>query len=247
MVTSLEDLQGMTATGPRRGLLVEIVGPPGAGKSTLFRALDKNVEWILGGYIPLQKDFSNVPFYAKNILSLVPILVRLLGEGDRNPNLKDIICMALLNGWHEILRKKVETTGKVIVLDQGAISIMMWLSMWGPQGLHNSNFQGWWNKVYEHWIQNLDMIVYIDTSVDILIKRIRHRYEVNNKKVIYHVNGKSDQEASDFLVKCRSVYEQIISRFEQNNHRMQVVKIDSGENNVDDIVRKVISEIKISK
>jgi thymidylate kinase len=70
---------------------------------------------------------------------------------------------------------------------------------------------------------------------------------VNNKKVIYHVNGKSDQEASDFLVNCRSVYEQIISRFEQNNHRMQVVKIDSGENNVDDIVRKVISEIKISK
>jgi len=247
MVTNLENLQIEKGTNQQRGLIVEIVGLPGAGKSTLFRTLVKNFQWMTGGFVPHFRDFSNVPFYFRNFFSIVPMLVGLQVKSDRLINRREVVNMLLLNGWHEVLMKKKENTDKVILIDQGPISLIGYLLNWGPQNLQTSITHGWWDKIFNHWSQNLDAIVYLDTSNATLIKRIRNRFEMDNKKVIYHVNGKSDQDANDFLVKCRDRYDQIINRLITNNHKMRVITIDSGKNSVDVIATTVISEVESLK
>lgn len=239
MVTPLVDSQEVKVTEQNRGLVVELVGLAGAGKSSVYQALQKKVTWIVEDYFVW--DFSSIPFIIKNIIPLIPILIRLLGKGNKPLTRQDLACLVLLNGWPEILRKKVYNSTKVILIDQGSISLMAYLSMCGPQSLHNANFQGWWQKIYEKWIQVLDIVVWLDTSEEVLIRRIRDRQQD------HHIKLKSVRESREWLMRYRSAYEVVVNRLELNNHRMRLLRIDSGNNSIDAIVETVISEIETLK
>ncbi|MGH9878571.1 MAG: AAA family ATPase, partial [Nitrososphaerales archaeon] len=57
-------------------LIIELVGPAGAGKSTLSRALSRRSATIqLGSDVELRK-LKYMPVFLRNILSLLPIIIR---------------------------------------------------------------------------------------------------------------------------------------------------------------------------
>jgi len=216
---------------------VEIIGTAGAGKSTLFRALEKSSLGIQSETLPPVWKFSYILFFVKNILALVPMLSRLQGKGDRNLTRRELAWMAMLNGWSAILTKEAHNDGNVSLFDQGPIFLIAILTGFGPTSLRSSYVQSWWEKIFRQWMDVLDIVIWLDTSDEILIKRIRNREEDHLMK------GKSNQELVDFLKTYRSVYEDVIKKMTANNPKIRVLRVDTGINSVDEIVFRLMSEI----
>jgi thymidylate kinase len=226
-------------SNPSRGLVIELIGVAGVGKSTLYKALgSKNLPWLICDMVLPVWNISSAPFFFKNISSLAPLLILEEITGERLLKRREIAFMALLNGWHKILRKKADQQGKVILIDQGAISMMTYLSVWGPKSLHNDHNQSWWESIYVKWAQTLDILVYLDTKDEIIIDRIRTRSQD------HHLKDETVAVMCDWIMKYRILYTQILNRFESNGFRAKVVRIDSGENSVEDIANIFISLVE---
>jgi shikimate kinase len=238
MDTIVADQQQVKQTSCHRALIVEIVGPAGAGKTTLFQALEKLDPGFRTEFLPPVWNFWYIPFFVKYILLLVPTLIRLKGNGDRNLNRRELAWMAMLKGWPTILRKKAEGDQKMILLDQGPIFLIALLSEFGPKSLRHSNMQGYWEKIIEQWIHTLDIVIWLDASDEILMQRIRTRRDE------HLVKDKTDQEIKEFLAKYRVVYERLINTMMTNSREIRVLRIDTAKNSVDDIVRSVIEYSK---
>jgi shikimate kinase len=243
MVTAIDELQQQNVTNHynHKGMVVELVGVAGVGKTTLFEALTKiEYPWLSCEYVPPVWGISATPFYIKNTLSLIPNLVRMSVNNDRLLKRREIAYMAILYGWHELLRKEIESANRVVVLDEGPISLIADLIILGPRGLRNSIMDRWWDKIYQRWMQALDMVIWMDTSDEIIISRI------NNRHQDHFLKGESKQVALDWANKYRSIYREIIWRFTSINQMLRIVSIDSGSSSVDEIVDNILQEFSIS-
>jgi thymidylate kinase len=239
MVTTVDKSQNSISESQRGGLVVEIIGIAGTGKSTLYRAFNNSVPWVLNESIPPVWNFSFAPFYIKNIGSLVPTLIHLRARNERFPDRREIAFMAILNGWHAVLRKKSKTSDKVILTEQGAIAKIADLYLDGPSCLKSSSTNLWWEGVYKNWAEILNVIVLLDSSFETLIWRIRNREQDHRLK------GMRDQEAITWLEDYRKVYEHIVSRLTANNPNIRVIQIDSGNYSVDEIKDQLLLEFNI--
>ena len=234
MVTMVTGPQHDKKTGRRRALIVEIVGPAGAGKTTLFQALEKSDPGIRTESLPPVWNFWYIPFFVKHILLLVPTLVRMQRKGEGKITRRELAWMAMLEGWPKVLKKKAEGDQKIILLDQGPIFLMAILSEFGPENLQNSNIQGYWEKVCKKWTHTLDMVIWLDTTDEILMERIRTR------RAEHLVKDKTDKEIRVFLAKYRLAYERLISTMVMNNRGIRVLRMDTGKTSVDELVHNVI-------
>jgi len=237
MVTVLESTQRLKAAGQKGRLFVEIIGTAGAGKSTLFRALENSDLKIQSEGLPPVWHFSYIPFFVKNILALVPMLVRLIGKGDRAISRRELAWMAMLNGWPEILEKESNKDGEVSLFDQGPIFLIAILTGFGPTSLRCPYTQSWWEKIYRQWNEVFDIVIWLDASDEVLIKRINKREEDHLMK------GKSIQETVDFLATYRNTYEGVIKKMTANNPKIRFLRVDTAINSVDEIVFRVTSEL----
>jgi len=239
MVTTVTDPQKKKEIGCNKSLIVEIIGPAGAGKTTLFHALEKFDPEIQTVYLPPVWNLRYIPFFVKNILLLTPTLVRLSGKGDRILTRRELAWMAMLRGWPKILKKKAQGDHKVIILDQGPIFLMAILSEFGPKSLRSSSIQGYWEEVEEQWTRTLNMVICLDTSDEILMRRIRTRRDE------HLVKDKTDQEMIDFLAKYRTAYDRLINSFLANNRDIRIIRMDTGKNSSEEILNNVINEFEL--
>lgn len=221
-----------------RGLIIELIGLAGVGKSTLSRNLRINNPTTIQEYPPSAWNLSCAPFYIKNILSLTPILTRYSLKNIKGVTRREIAFMALLNGWDEVLRKKTENSDNVIIIDQGAISCMAYIQVHSPYYCQNSNTQKWWLQIYDHWAQTIDMIVWLSAPNSTLIHRIKTRHQNHGLQNISEENGDAT------LRRYYSAYESIIKILSLSNQNFRVLMVDSEKNSPEDVVKIVTSEIK---
>lgn len=220
-----------------RASIVEIVGVAGAGKTTLFRALSRFSPGIQVALLPPVWNIRYIPFFVKHIFLLTPTLLRLRGKDGKSLTRRELAWMAMLMGWPEILKRKPSGDQKVLLLDQGPIFLMAILSEFGPEGLRAPDIQNYWEKVYEQWISTLNMVIWLDTLDEILVNRIRTRQDE------HMVKDKTDQEIRDFLGKYREAYERLIGTLSMANREIRVLKLDTGRNSVDDLVRCILQNL----
>jgi thymidylate kinase len=239
MVSPINTTTSKQISSSNGGLVIELIGVAGVGKSTLFNRLkSKNLPWLICDTVLPVWNISSAPFFIENIISLAPILAHLEIKGERLLHRREIAFLALLNGWHRILRKKADQQGKAILIDQGAISMMTYLSVWGPQSLKFDHLKGWWESVYIHWAQTMDLLVYLDTKDEIIIDRIRTRSQN------HHLKKETTDVVCEWIMKYRILYGKILNRFETNGFRAKVLRIDSGDNSVEDIINIFISSVE---
>jgi len=238
MATTVNEYHQLRETILHKRIVVELVGTAGVGKSTLFNVLiNKKLPWIKGDDVPPVWRMSAARFYIKNITRMAPTLVRLMRNGDRLLTRRELAFMAILNGWHEVLQEKVNNGNKILLLDQGPISIIAYLTVWGPKSLFKSNMDGWWERVYTNFKQTMDMVIWLDTTDEIIINRI------NNRPQGHHLKGESYPVSSFWLSKYRLLYDQIVSNLINNNsHKIRVIRINSGEYSAQEIADKVLQE-----
>lgn len=240
MVTNLTSTQSDGPFMARRPGVIELVGPAGGGKTTLSTELSQYSDRILLIKPPSVRNPVNAPFFLRNLLLITPYLFSIrLNNGNRWLNRREIIWIAILNGWGDKLRQLVANKGKFILLDQGPVFLLTQLLQLEPDNLKNRSFQKWWNNLYNQWSTILDMVIILDTSNSLLLERIRNRGKWHFMK------GKPDQEVYDFLTKSRENYEYVISKLVVNGHTPKILQFDTEQETLDVLVNKLYFELAL--
>ncbi|HZK61794.1 MAG TPA: AAA family ATPase [Anaerovoracaceae bacterium] len=241
MVKSIDELQSLNESNKQKSKVVELVGIAGAGKSTLCRALVKQAPWIIKTTTPPVWTLSTASFYAKNLISLFPEIKRLKKIGIDNLSRRDLAFMAILNGWEKYLKKKANNGKEVFLIDQGAISLIAYLSIMGPLSLHDSRTHNWWENVFDLWRHNINAIVWLDAPIDILISRIHNRPQNHVIKYVPY------QTANEWLSRYRAEYELIVSKLCAKNCDIQIIRLDSEKYSTEEMANMLISEFADEK
>ena len=215
-------------------LIVELVGPAGAGKTTLAQALNQCSRNTLISIPPYFRRIEHIPFFARNTLLLSPTLLHLYFTKDgRWLTPKEMAWMVTLKGWHRALGRQASHNGTITLLDQGPVFMLAWLYGFGPKNLRGQSAKKWWSSTSKQWADTLDMVIELDTSDTILLERIRTRGKWHS------VKGQSEAEVFEFLAHWRAAYEQVLSALTADGRGPKVFHFDSARQSLDEIVNRV--------
>jgi thymidylate kinase len=202
--------------------IVEIVGPAGAGKSTLCQLLNQSADHIQLQNFPDVRKIKDAPFFISNCLQLIPGLLRLYGRNDRRLSRREIAWLAILRGWSSLLGRKRRDDGKIIIMDQGPVYLLAELRLFGPKYLTQRNAEQFWQDLYHHWGATLSMVVWLDADDVILMDRIRNRQQE------HIVKTEPAAVVCEFLQKYRTEYESLLSIFTFRNPGFKVLQFDTA-------------------
>ena len=203
--------------------VVEIVGPAGAGKSTLYQALRGRDNLHLDNF-PDVRRLANLPFFLWNGARVIGSLRRLGGLSRR-----ELAWMAILRGWPVLLQK---SDSRVTVLDQGPVYLLTELREFGPASLRTSAADSLWRDLSARWSHTLDLIVWLDADDADLLERIRSREKA------HIVKGASDEETLSFLNRYRAAYERVMADL-----HAPILRFNSSRMTTTQIVENLMREL----
>jgi broad-specificity NMP kinase len=228
-------------TMQRRPLIVELVGPAGAGKSTLAQALKQRSESILTCTPPYFRRIGHVPFFARNIILSTPILFHLYRNNHgRWFTPPEIVWLVTLNGWHRVLARQVFRNDTVILLDQGPVFLLAWFCRFGPECLKSPSAKTWWDVMYQQWANVLDMVIWLDAADMTLVERIRAR------NVWHGVKEKTDPDACEFLARWRAAHKHVLSALTAEANGPKVLHLDTAQEGLEETVNRVLVRFEFS-
>lgn len=186
-----------------RPLIVEIVGPAGAGKTTVLAALNRRHEGIHPIYGFRRKRY--IPYYAGHAVLLLPFIVRqaLAGIGY---SLRELNRMIRLKASHQILRRRTIKESLIAVLDQGPVYTLTVLSGFGSASTQTPLFTGWWEETLKEGAATLDLVIWLDAPDEVLLGRIQTREKP------HRIKDKSGPVAVDFLAQYRAAYKRVLDK-----------------------------------
>jgi shikimate kinase len=214
--------------------VIELVGPAGAGKTSLARTLGSRNKRIRIIDPPYFRKIEKLPFFIWNTLSLLPTFFNLyFHHGGTSPTRRHFVWMATLNGWH----KKFHNMGNdhtIILLDQGPIFFMAQLFFLGPECLRSHKARIWQGRMYKKWAVTLDTVLFLDASDSQLMERIRGREKehIMKKKPVSGV--------SEFLAQYRLAYKGVISNLAANNHDLKVLYFDTTQFSLEETANRIL-------
>lgn len=219
---------------PSKTRVVEIVGPAGAGKTTLYEALNCYAKSIRLENFPDVRKPADAPFFIWNGLQLIPRLLSLHRPNSRQLTRREFAWMTILHGWSALLRKDVNGSNHVIVLDQGPVYLMAEMQLFGPEYLRQKTAERLWQDLYARWNSSLSMVVWLDAPNEVLINRIRIREQEHIVKtepatIVY-----------EFLDRYRREYEFLFSTLTAKNANIKILKFDTERQLPRDIVSQFL-------
>lgn len=217
--------------------VVEIIGPAGAGKTTFCNLLNLHRNNVHLLNFPNIRKLSDTPFFIYYGLKLVPTLFNLNRSTSRQFNRQEFVWMAILSGWPFVIQRKLKLKSQLIVLDQGPVYLMSELREFGPEYLRSKNAEKLWQKITYQWAITLDMVVWLDTSDDCLLERIRTRDKEHVLK------NQSVAKAYEFLSRYRRAFDFIISSLLNISNNLKVLRFDTSLQQSSEIADHLFSEL----
>lgn len=221
----------------RPPLIVEVVGPAGAGKTTILSALNRHRQSIRPIYGFRRKRY--IPFYAGHALLLLPFLMR-RGLAGKWPAWQEINRMIRLKAMHPIVKRLLAEDGTVTVLDQGPVYTLSVLAGFGSESTRDPAFIKWWEQALRAWADTLDLIVWLDAPDSVLLERIHTR----DKQ--HCVKDKSDREAMDFLMRFRTVYKQVMDKLAAEHQGPALLCYDTSQQSLAYIVGDTLAALDMN-
>lgn len=221
----------------RKAKVIEIVGPAGAGKSTLYQALGCYTEYVRLENFPDVHKWTDAPFYISNGIRLISNLIHLSSSDSRQLTRREFAWMSILYGWPALLCKQSKESNRVIVLDQGPIYLLAELHLFGPEYLRQSKADRLWQDLYEHWASTLDTVILLDAANDVLLERIRNREQ---DLIVKH---QSVTVVYDYLNCYRTEYAFLLSTLAARNADLKVLPFDTRLLRSGDILNRFLSEL----
>jgi len=221
-------------------LIMELVGPAGAGKTTLSRVLThRNPMFQIGSDIELRKT-KYLPVILRNTISLLPIFLRQLQNG-RWFTWDEIKALIYLEGWPGVLRQEAANGDTTVLLDHGPVFKLATLNEFGPEKLKTDGFEIWWNNMFHQWASTLDIVIWLDAPDPVLEKRI------NLREQRHTVKGKTASEVVHFLARYRKSYEQILAKLRTDDgYGPHLLQFDTSRTSIEQIADEILSAMKIS-
>jgi hypothetical protein len=236
MVHALEETARIDPDMDNQALVMEIVGPAGAGKTTIARELARGSKNIILASAPSVRSPFNAPYYVSHCIRLVPVFLRLPRKRGRSLSRREIAWLAILSGWYQVLqREKLRRCG-VILLDQGPVFLLAELHRMGPDVLRDPRLEEWWQRVYCGWATTLDTIVWVDAEDAELIDRIR------NRRKSHLMKERPEAQTVEFLERYRAAYEQVLSSLAANSPSPRVLRYDTSRERSQQIVDRLLLE-----
>jgi shikimate kinase len=214
---------------PYRPLLVELVGPAGAGKTAVLRALAKEPQVQAGIRID---RLRYLPHLIGHGLGLLPTVVEL---GRRQPRRAWLGALHLvrLRTLPAVLARAARTwPGQTLVLDEGPVFSLGRLSVTLQAPAADTRLAHQWHAELTRWAQRLDVVVWIDADNPVLASRIRQRDKA------HRVKQAGDAATYEFLDRYRHAYREILDRI-TGAARTRVIEVDTTNQTVEATVTAV--------
>lgn len=214
--------------------LVEIVGPAGAGKSTLCQALAHSSGHIRLENFPDVRRMADAPFFIRNGIQSLPFILRFPGRS-RGLTRREFAWLSILNGWPRLLHRELGTHHKTIVLDQGPVYLFTEIYESGPDYLRNGGHGKALQALYAGWAAMLDAIVWLDASNEVLAGRIRGRHKA------HIVKDKTAETTFAFLDRFRSGYARTLSLLTAHRSDIRVLSFDTSQESPEQITDELLA------
>lgn len=223
-----------------RSLLVELVGPAGAGKTAVRRAIsDLDPSTQPGFPVPWQR--SLLPVLREGLGMVVEGLELLkYKQSSRWLTARHLLRVRALERVFASARVPATT----ILLDEGPVyglcRVLLELGYGTASGITAP--PGIWRRSLERWMGKLDLVVWLDAPDDVLTRRIRERPKEHRVKQSFA------SEAHEFLRRYRAAYMDVLGRL-RDEGRLTVVEMDTGRQSVTDVaagVRSALSRLRES-
>jgi deoxyadenosine/deoxycytidine kinase len=217
----------------RQRLVAEIIGPAGAGKSTLARVLHQR-----DGTIPSVLSVWGLPqlLLIVNALVLAPKCINLFRRR-RWSCLYEMGLVIRLQALHQLLTRERMRSQKAFFMDEGAIYGIVKLRACNLKSRKGCCFEDWIQNALNRWAETLDAVIWLDAPDDVLAQRIRDRAKP------HRVKGLTDQEIQEFLAHSRSSYEQVMIEL-STRPNLKIVRFSTEQNSLEKIAKEISLEIE---
>jgi len=201
-------------------LIVELVGPAGAGKSALSEHLARRAG-------VMRASIWNLPRGAW-LLNAVRSLPTLLAVGVRTRPFpwEDMRYLVRLRTLRQVLARRRAQQVSVVVLDEGPVYALAWLRLFGHQRRRGDALAPWRQRALEEWAGALDLVVLVNAPAAVLMERIRARDKP------HRVKHRTDEEIGAFLAAYRGAFDEVIAALTAKQG-VQVVTLDSDAEAID--------------
>jgi shikimate kinase len=223
---------------PRTPRLMEIVGPAGAGKSTLASALAGISDCVRLRDFPDVRQPGNAPFFILHGLRVLPGLLSASRQGTDRLTRRQFAWLSILDGWPGILHRDLRADRGAIMLDQGPAYLLTELFEFGPDFLRGARAELMLRNLIGQWASLLDMVVWLDAPDAVLAERIYRRDKEHVAK------NESMQAVFQFLDRFRLAYEHTLSRLIANRTDLSILRFDTSKESPLQIANQVLAVIK---
>ncbi len=215
--------------------IVEVIGPAGAGKTTLCEMLSRYNESICLSNFPDVRRKTSAPFFIWNGLKISPALFNLCQHNNQKLNRREFAWLSILYGWPAVLRSELQDD-KIVLLDQGPVYLLTEVSEFGTEFLREEKAEKLWRDLYSRWADSLNMIIWLDAADAELLKRIRSREKE------HVVKNESDETTFAFLARYRNAYTRTICKLDANHRGLKILHFDTSQKSPQEIASQLLLE-----
>jgi AAA domain len=216
-----------TAGAPRTRT-VELVGPAGAGKSTVFEELLAREDTIEGRPSLRRAEYAGT--LAADLVSVLGTILRERAFRPR-PTAEQIRMMAYLQALPRILARSPSGDGKTIVFDQGPVYFLTRAS------LRNERLSTWRRRVLAGWAPLLDVVAWLDAP-DALLKQ-----RIDSRSKWHALKGAPSRTAGEVLTTSRAVYQEALVELGRCNPRPVVLRFDTSRQSAGEIAGEILAAL----
>ncbi|MGZ4147603.1 MAG: hypothetical protein ACXVPL_07835 [Actinomycetota bacterium] len=221
---------GTAERAPRQGsgVIVEVVGPAAAGKTTLIRRLC-STDPRMRSSIPVSRVRSAAVMAAK-AAAYVPAW--LAGRPrDRWFTWRELKSLTFVDEWYrEAMRGRIAGVPATF-LDHGPLYRLAALRAFGPAMVRTPLFERWSAKAVARWRSAVGLIVWLDAPSGVLLQRAQHRGHW------YLSADGAPEDKLGFLDRYRRALEEAVEGAERDGVR--VVRLSTEGAPVEDLVERV--------
>lgn len=208
-------------------IIVEVMGPAAAGKTTLIRALCSS-DGRMRSSIPVSRIRSAVVMAVK-AASFVPAWIGGRPRG-RWFTWREMKSLTFVDEWYrQAIRRRVPAS--VTFLDHGPLYRLAALRAFGPAMVRGRRFARWSAAALARWRHAVGLIVWLDAPNDLLLQRAANRGHWYLSAV------EAPQDKRVFLDRYRRALEQAVEGAERDGVR--VVRLSTEGATDEDLAGRV--------